>query len=146
MTFSQNALFAGSVVEDAEYPHPPGRTLARDLAEVVRAAGWAVLEIDNWRDSGWSIVCRRDSSEVEIPLTQIPDGRWILQISPARVPGLFARWRGRGPSATRDDVFQLATASHEFIAAHFSDLRWLWDGFPEGEDATPEPVPWRGAG
>ena len=98
------------------------------------------MKMDNWRDAGWSVVCRSGSTELEISVAQIQGEEWMLQIRPSRVPGSISSLFGSRPSATPDDVHSLALDVH----AALSELEllgrplWRWDGFPEGGDSTPE--------
>ena len=113
----------------------------RSVATEVAAMGWNVDEMDNWRDCGWSIVCRRDPAELEIVVSQIQDGEWMLQVSPMRVPGFIGKLFGSKLSATPSEVHELALAVHRALSiAHvLGNPRWRWDGLPDENNSTPEP-------
>lgn len=138
---SQNATFLGPVKPDAEHEHPPGLPIVRVLREELNARSWITGEFDNWRDCGWSIPCRRNGGELQLVVAPAgsPD-EWLLQIAPARVPGLLARALGRVPSATPVHCYELATDVHSVLSRQFARVRWRWDGLPDEENATPAPT------
>jgi hypothetical protein len=138
---SQNATFRGSVKPDAEHEHPAGLPIVRALRAELSTRRWITGEFDNWRDSGWSIPCRRDGSEMQLVVAPAGSAdEWMLQIAPARVPGLLGRALGRVPSATSVHCYELATDVHSVLSAQFARLRWRWDGFPDEEHSTPAPT------
>ena len=147
MAASQNLRFAASIPPDTEFEHPPGYALMRDLPDLLVRSGWSTDKLDNWRDVGWSCVCRRESSEVEIVFAQIPKGEWLRQISPNCVPGLIGRMFGRTMSATPKDIYDLSLAIHNWISAqdNVSQTNWRWNGFPESANSKSVPQPQRGA-
>lgn len=120
-----------------------GAELLHDLSAELLFAGWKSGEVANWRDSGWSIECRRGASELLIVISGIQDGECILQISPARLPGLVRRLMSAKPSASASDVHELAIAVHHALSklGVLKAPRWRWDGFPEDGNSTPEPRP-----
>lgn len=63
MARSQNAAFRGRVPGDGD---PPGESIARKLRAELAGRGWELGEIDNWRDSGWLLPCRRAGQELEL--------------------------------------------------------------------------------
>jgi hypothetical protein len=139
---SQNATFLGPVTPDAEFDHPAGLPIVRALRADLSARGWTPGDFDDWRDCGWSISCRRDGGDLELIVasTGAPD-EWMLQIAPARVPGLLGRALGKVPSATAALCHALATDVHAALSGRFSRLRWRWDGFPDEAHSTPTPAP-----
>jgi hypothetical protein len=141
MPTSQNLRFAATVPEDAEFDHPAGAALMRRLSAELSTAGWSIDEMDNWRDCGWSVVCRRGSSVLEVVVSQIQDGQWMLQVSPQRSPGLIGRLFGSRPSASPADVHELAVAVHHALSTlqYLGSPQWRWDGFPDERHSTPEP-------
>ena len=141
MPLSQNLLFEATSPKDTEFEHPPGAALIRRLSATLASAGWETAEIDNWRDCGWSVICRRQTSELEVVLSQVPEGRWMLQVAPMRVPGLISRWFGGSQSATTEQVYELACSVHRALsdAQFLGNPRWQWDGFPDDNHSTPEP-------
>ena len=106
MPISQNLMFSATVAKDAEFDHPPGALLVRKLSEQLKASEWNVDEMDNWRDCGWSVSCRANLSELEIVLSQIRDGEWMLQVAPRKVPGILA-----GCSAAKHQRIQVTFTS-----------------------------------
>jgi len=141
MPTSQNLRFTATVPKDAEFDHPAGASLMRRLSSELAAAGWSTDEMDNWRDCGWSVGCRRGASALEVVVSQIEDGRWMLQVSPRRVPGLISGLFGSKPSATVSDVHELALAVHRSLSTlqYLGSPQWRWDGFPNEKHSTPEP-------
>ena len=141
MPISQNLRFVAVVPKDAEFDHPPGAALMRRLSDGLADVGWNTSEMDNWRDCGWSVVCRRDSSELEVVVSQVEDGEWMLQVCPLQTPGLISGVFGGKPSATPDEVYGLALTIHGALSTMRSlgNPRWRWDGFPEDGHSTPEP-------
>lgn len=142
MPISQNLRFDAAVEKDSEFDHPPGAALMRRLASKLSAAGWNTDEMDNWRDCGWSIGCRRGASQLEVVVSQVENGPWVLQVSPQRKPRLIGRLFGSKPSATTTDVHELALAVHEALSTlqYLGSPRWRWDGFPDEKNSTAEPV------
>ena len=113
------------------------RRLSADLA----AAGWGTDEMLNWRDCGWSVVCRRGSSELEVVLSWVHRGYWLLQVKPRSVSGFIGRLFGGKSSASSSAVHELALAVHHALSAaqFLGNPHWRWDGFPDEKHSTPEP-------
>jgi len=141
MPTSQNLRFAATVPKDDEFDHPTGAALMRRLSAELAVAGWRTEEMDNWRDCGWSVACRRGTSELNVVISEIPNGEWMLQISPCHVPGFMSGLFGRKPSATAADVHDLAITVHRTLSAAqlLANPRWRWDGFPDEKHSSPEP-------
>lgn len=114
----------------------------RALREDLSTRGWTPGDFDNWRDCGWAITCQRSGGDLELVVapTGTPE-EWMVQIAPARVPGLLGRALGRLPSATSALCHELATDVHAALSGRFSRLRWRWDGFPDEEHSTSTPAP-----
>ncbi len=55
--------------------------------------------------------------------------------------GLFARLLGRKPTATPQDVWELASAVHRLLSSTFQEFRWQWDGPPTAASASEPPKP-----
>jgi hypothetical protein len=81
----------------------PDAALARFLLDAVRRSGWSSDDFDNWRDVGWSLRCKRASSDLEIAFSSFRAGEWILQVAPQNVPGVLGGLLGRQPGATPED-------------------------------------------
>lgn len=143
MPLSQNVGFVGPSPPDAEFEHPVGRPIILALSERLRAGGWSVSEPDNWRDSGWSIDCGKPAPNLQVCLAEVSDGQWLMQVAPLRVPGVLSKLFGRRePSATPAQVQELALAAHASLTGQgFSQIRWCWDGFPDGANSGSEPAP-----
>ena len=141
MPVSQNLRFTATVQEDSEHNHPPGAALMRRLALELTAAGWSTEEFDNWRDCGWSVVCRRDLSKLQVVVSEIKNGQWMLQVSPQRRLGFVGSLFGSKASATASDVHELALAVHRALSAlrYLGSPHWRWDGFPDENHSTSEP-------
>lgn len=141
MPISQNLKFTATVPMDAEYDHPPGAALMRRLATELVAAGWSADEMDNWRDCGWSVDCRKGLSELEVVVCHIPGEQWLLQVSPRRKCGLMGSLFGCKPSASSRDVLDLAIAVRRGLSKlnYLGNPQWRWDGFPDEKHSTTEP-------
>jgi hypothetical protein len=142
MPISLNVTFSGTVADDPEHAHPPGACLARQLRTALSADGWNVSEMDNWRDCGWQLDCSEGESQLQTVLAATAESdHWMLQIAPLRSPGFLARLLGAKPSAGPDAVYMLARSVHASLVRvqQFSSVLWCWDGFPGGNDSTPEP-------
>jgi len=139
MPISQNLAFTGVVADDYEYPNPPGRSVVRLLSAALQNVGWSVSECENWRDCGWSFECSQSDAIQLVTLAQTDEGKWMLQISPLRVPGFMTGLFGAKPSARPNDVLALAQAVHAILSDQESihDLRWRWDGYLSSEYAGP---------
>ena len=113
----------------------------RRLSAELSSMGWPTDEMENWRDCGWSVSCSRGFGQLQVVLSQIQNGEWMLQIAPQRVPGFFGGLIGGKPSATPAEVYELALSVHRALSAggSLSSPRWRWDGFPDDEHSTPEP-------
>jgi len=141
MPTSLNIAFAGIAVADEEFPHPPGLSIIRTLVGELQKEAWSVSDFENWRDCGWSLECKHQEMTLLITLAQTEEQRWMVQVSPLRVPGLLGRVFGGKPSATPHDVLSLARAIHALLLRQsaFSRLRWCWDGYPDESSSTTEP-------
>jgi hypothetical protein len=142
MPRSQNVVFEGNAIVDAEFAHPPGLTIVRVLATGLRDIGWSASDFENWRDCGWSLECVHGQTTLLVALAQIKRQQWMLQISPLQVPGLLGGLFGGKPSATYHDVFALARDIHNLLGQSktFTQMRWQWDSYPDEESSTTEPA------
>jgi hypothetical protein len=143
MPTSQNLRFTATADKDAEFEHPPGAALMRSLSTKVAVAGWATDNMDNWRDCGWSLACRKASSELEVVIIWVQRGYWLLQVSPCRVPGFVGRLFGGQVSASPSDVYQLSLCVHHALSTLqcLGNPQWRWDGFPDDKNSAPDPQP-----
>ena len=134
-------MFIATAPEDPDSDQPPGAALMRRLSAGLTRSGWSTDAMDNWRDCGWSLMCRRNTSEFEVLLGQVETGEWLLQVSPYRVPGIIGTFLGRKPSAIPSEVHALAVAAHRVLASvsPIENPRWCWDGLPDEQESTPEP-------
>jgi len=141
MPISQNLRFTATVPKDSEFEHPAGALLMRSLSAELTTSGWSAGQLDNWRDSGWLVVCRRGSSELKVVLSWVDRGYWMLQVSPRRSPPLIGRLLGDSPSATPAEVHGLALAVHQALSTlqYLGSPHWRWDGFPDEKHSKPEP-------
>jgi hypothetical protein len=141
MPISQNLRFTATVPKDEEFDHPLGAALMRRLSPELVAAGWSTDEMENWRDCGWLVACRRTSTELEVVVTWVQSGYWMMQVSPRHVPGLIGRLLGDKPSASPSDVHELALTVHRalYTLQYLGNPQWRWDGFPDETHSTSEP-------
>ena len=141
MRMSQNLRFSATVLEDAELDHPPGAVLVRQLSAELIGDGWRTSEVDNWRDCGSVVVCYRCTSVLQVIVSQIANGEWMLQVSPHRMPGPIGRFFGMKRSASETDVYEFAVAVHKILMKlqYLGKPQWRWDGFPDAKHSTSEP-------
>ena len=141
MPFSQNLRFAAIDPKDDEFEHPAGAGLMRRLSAELAAAGWRTTDMENWRDCGWSVGCGKGLAELQVVLSQIQDGQWLLQVGPQRRPGVIGSLFGAKPSATAGDVHELAITVHRGLSrlGSLGSPQWRWDGFPDENNSTSEP-------
>lgn len=141
MANSQNLRFYAFFPADSEDNGPPGAALMRKISAHLADKLWTVDEMVNWRDCGWSIICRTTYSTLEIVLSEVRSGEWMLQISPFDVPGFLRMLFGAKVSATESEIHELAISVHNFISLlpECQKLRWRWDGFPDDDSSTSEP-------
>jgi len=143
MTRSQNARFMGAAPGDEEFDHPPGAGLARALSAALAEGGWEVEELENWRDSGWSVRCRRGAADVEVVVAATGEPHaWFLQIAPYDAPGALARLFGKKQaSADAEHLLAVSRLAHATLESRgFRDLRWKWNGYPDAAQSTPVPA------
>ncbi len=141
MTRSQNATFYGAE-SDTVGEHIRGGSIVRFLATGLETEGWTIGASDCWRDAGYMLTIRRDSTNVQI--TAAPyhgtDDRWILQIAPSYVPGVLGRMLGRTSSSSPYGLHEVATQSKRVLAdAGFCDFRWCWDDLADSADCPCDP-------
>ena len=142
MAVSLNCRFIAKPEVDPEWEHPLGVGLARLLEKNLVPRGWQTSELDNWRDCGWSIVCKKEGAELLAIVCPLPDDDvWIMQITPIRIAGFIGRLFGRSSSATSQEVLVLARDAHSILkeSRQLERPRWRWDGAPDSPDSTDEP-------
>ena len=139
MAFSQNARFVGRFEDLDADEHPPGSFLADVVSAALRASGWTVSEIDNWRDVGWCFNASQDGSELQVVVSGLRDQEWMLQVAPARGGGLLNMIFRRAPSASVSDCFEAAGVVHDTLRARGAALLWRWNGPPDEANGTSEP-------
>jgi hypothetical protein len=140
MVGSQNVLFRLAITED-KFAHPPGEPIAQKLAELLKPRGVSTSEIDNWRDSGWSIEVIYDGASYQIALAEAGDhSLWMAQITPLNQPGTIARLFGAKAIDRSPELFDLASIVHAALTEiGGTNVRWKIDGFPDDTSNT-EPV------
>lgn len=143
MPRSQNLRFVPHAAPADEFDHPGGDGLMRQLCRDLALVGWTVGEINDWRDCGFSAVCQRGSEKLNLVMTKVTDGDWMIQIHAGSDPGWLGRWLGKVPSATPTGILELSAAVHRALADRdfLRRPRWRWDGFPEDDNSTGEPKP-----
>ena len=139
-TPSQNVRFTGGSTGDCTN-EPPGRGLTGQIAVRLREKGFAVSEIDNWRDSGWCFKVMIGEAEMEIAIASLQDRQsWMLQIACVSEPGLVAQLFGKRFTDRSAEVAELAAAVDEVLRSlEMSAIRWRVDGFPTDENSTDGP-------
>ena len=144
MPISQNARFSGEAAPDAEFEHPPGASIARQLKAALANRGWEVSEIDSWRDIGWCITCCRLASKLELVIATTAVGsEWLLQIAANYVPGPVGWLLKKRPAASPEDIQALAQDAFSILSegGRFRRFMWCWDAYADEGNSTPEPVP-----
>jgi hypothetical protein len=147
LAISQNARFYGEAAPDAEFEHPPGASIAKVLKDALAKSRWEVSDIDNWRDTGWSMTCCRPESKLELVIAKMTVGKeWFLQIAPSYVPGLVGWFLKKPASASPDAIQALAQDALSVLSetGRYRGFRWCWDGPPEEGNSAPVPVPAEG--
>jgi hypothetical protein len=141
MPNSQNLLFSTVFPIRRDDDGPPGEELVTELHNELLQRNLTVEEPDNWRDCGWSVICREGDSTLEIILGQTPDECWLLQIVPFYLPGFLGRLLDRKPSARPEAVHRLALVVHEVLSTklRMTKSRWRWDGFPDEKSGSALP-------
>jgi hypothetical protein len=71
---------------------------------------------------------------------------WFLQIAPSYVPRLIGWLLKKHASASPEAIQALAHDAFSVLSerGRFGGFMWCWDGYPEEENSTPEPVPYAG--
>lgn len=143
MPIPLNLRFNSVVANDAEYLHPHGAALMRELLAGLAKAPCDVGELENWRDCGWSVECRCGDAKLQIVLCGLRKGEWMLRLHAAYRPGIIGCVLGRTPSASPAEIHRLAETVHELLAARhlMTGPRWRWDGFPDGDCGAQVPPP-----
>ncbi|MBN8456803.1 MAG: hypothetical protein J0M04_03090 [Verrucomicrobia bacterium] len=141
MPISQNARFSGYATPDGEFGHPAGASIARMLQTALQNTKWNVAEFDSWMDCGWSLDCSRGNTRLQIALSQMEEGQWMIQVAPTSNPDFIGRLFGGAVSAQPSATTDLAKSVHSILMASgsFRDFMWTWDGWPEGDNWEPEP-------
>lgn len=148
MPISLNLFFCGTCPNDEVCDHPKGFHIAKLLEQQIGSNGWDTSSVDNWRDAGWSIVCEREEISLLVTFAVLEkETDWMLQISSNQLPytpGMLGKLFGKKPktaSARPNDCYELAVFIHATLKnSEFSPERWCWDGFPDKNNSTKEPV------
>jgi hypothetical protein len=142
MRRSQNVTFVGEAPPHRELAHPAGEGLAFEARDALSHAGVPVSEPENWRDSGWSLICDTSRGAVEVAVAPIQDGVWILQVAAVRVPGFIDRILGRSVPDLSRECLDLSRTIDMMLKSsrRYSQVRWRADGFPDEASSSNEPV------
>jgi hypothetical protein len=143
MPISQNVRFRGDATPDDEVDHPGGLSIAKLLRSGLSQCGWAVTDLDNWRDGGWSIICEMSGAKLDVVVAKlVGEPEWMLQIAPSYSPGVIGRLLlKKSDSASPVAILVLAKDVHKILANQggFTDFKWCWGGYPEEDTSTPTP-------
>lgn len=142
MVRSQNATFVADE-PDSIGERIRGATIAKDLSTSLPKRGWSPQKINDWRDAGYLIPVARDDTLLDVVLTPYHGDvrRWILQIAASKHPGLIARMFGATPSATTNDIYELACQiQHILKDCGCTDTHWCWDDFADGDHCSCKPT------
>jgi hypothetical protein len=141
MTKALWATFASSLPEtDAENPEPKGWLVVSRLVTLLRLAGLAAEEPDNWRDSGYSSNCTVNGRQVYFFVSHVGKGaaQWALCCT---ADASWLQWFARRESGDEQRI--LANLINRALQAsnEFSDVRWYSTGwFGQGDEPwTSEP-------
>ncbi|MHC5179895.1 MAG: hypothetical protein ACYSOS_05145, partial [Planctomycetota bacterium] len=123
---------------DSEHSH--GKQIAQHFFSSLNQ-DWVKTDLDNWRDCGWYFNCNRDSIKIELIISPMDSTQYFLQISPAYIPNIFARFANKQASANHTDVLNFSKEIHNTLLSdkRFSDIRWKWNGPPD-ENSSTEPL------
>lgn len=149
MSQSQNLAFTRPTDSTDEPDHPKGESIARLLEKRLIGTDWQPKRLDVWRDIGWDIEVAKKDSKIDIRLAAHHDhlDAWMLQITPTFLPSFMSRLFKRiqnkpapSPSATHNDMFELAKLIHNILNEHgFDKLRWSFSD-PYSESTTTTPI------
>jgi hypothetical protein len=143
MPISQNVLFYEDKAYNASEIEQRSEAIAKLLQAGLEKLGWHTFDIDVWRGNGWSIPCSRNDAKLDVVFVKtMREREWMLQVSPWYRP-LFIGWLlRRKASASPSHVLYLANDIHAVLQQQgcFSGFQWCWDGFPDGDTASPEPI------
>jgi hypothetical protein len=143
MPRSQNVAFVGEAPPHREFADPPGEGLAYEVRDALSRAGVAVSGPENWRDSGWSLVCDASRGEVQIAVAAaVRNGAWMLQVAPVRVRGLVDWILRRSVPNLSQECLQLSRTIDAMLksSGRYSRIMWRADGFPDEAHSSSEPV------
>jgi hypothetical protein len=143
MANSLNVRFSGDAVPDAEFDRPQGIAIAGLMRACLADRGWEASEIEDWRDGGWTFSCAQGQSRLDVILVKTAlEREWFVCIVPTRSHLLLGWLFGLKASASPEAVLALSVDVQSILAkrGRFSEFKWCWDGFPEDDTATPEPV------
>jgi hypothetical protein len=147
MTSTPHATFQGTLPTDAEFDHPPGASLARNLEARLRDRFGSVSAFDNWRDCGWLIALDLNGKPFEVYFAPFgAKDSWLLAVAAAKQPGMVARFFGRKPIECTGELKSIAREVHAVLqaTAGVSGIAWL-SGVPSGSvptAATPDELVW----
>ncbi len=145
MAISQNVLFTGAENPPTDEGSPGGAVLTQVLQRALEESGWAVKDVDTWRDSGRRLTALREEATLEVSLAEIEEQKWLLQVTPLKSPGILGRALGRTDSAGHRDCLEIAQVVHQALTTHgFREMRWCWNDYPDEPGSTKEPVPFGG--
>jgi hypothetical protein len=139
---SQNATFIGEAPPYRKFDHPPGEGLATELRAALSDDGIAVSEPEDWRDSGWELICTSAQGDVAIAFAATSRDAWFLQVAPVRVRGLIDVILRRTVPDLTDECMRVSRSVDAFLkrSGRYSEVRWRADGPPDEANSSSEPV------
>lgn len=123
-----------------------GDAIMHFLATGFCRRGWQCDKIEDWRDAGLLLPISRNRSRVNVVICPYvgDQGRWIMQIAPARFLGLLLRWVSSAGIASGQEAHQVALATHELLEeAGCYGVQWCWNDLADTDSTYPTPPPFR---
>ena len=146
MANSLNVKFTATATPHPEHDHPKGAGLAGALEHELRLVKWKTTPMESWHDRGWLLGCHDAGGEFEISLVNAgTDRTWLVELTPAMVPGFLAKLFGGKPSASADDLLRLGRVVHRLLREKMnaSEIMWRWNVAPTPSNSTREPAAFR---
>jgi hypothetical protein len=95
---------------------------------------------------GWRIPCHGDERRLVVVMSREDPETWSVEIAPAYRPGLLGALRGKPPSASPADCYEVARIAHEVLQADRRVTALHWGGSEAGvvdelSELSEPPVP-----
>lgn len=118
--------FSATVPEDAEFSHPPGTILARQLKARLRDVADDIAPFDYWHDRGWIVTVSINDRRFESYFARLTDSRWLHAVAPVDRPGLLGKLVGRKADDASAELRRLCDSIHGLLARSPLILELFW--------------------